>query len=90
MVCGDKVTTMDVSKTSEENELDVGEKMRQRALNSYGVGEFLKNIELLSSDGSENDVKYLWYWLDCKLKLLHHDIYLNIWLLLRIQDYFNK
>lgn len=62
----DKVSVLDVNK-SNDDVLDIGEKMKQRALNSYGVGDFMKNIELLSSDGSENDVKYLWYWLDCKI-----------------------
>lgn len=66
MANGDKVAVLNVNEANKEAaELDIGDKMKQRAIQSYGVGDFLKNIELLSSDGSENDVKYLWYWLDC-------------------------
>jgi len=46
--------------------MDIGEKMKQRALKNYGVQDFLLNIPLLSSDKSDNDVKYLWQWFDCK------------------------
>lgn len=52
--------------TSEGVEMDIGEKMKQRALKNYGVQDFLLNIPLLS-DKSDNDVKYFWQWLDCKL-----------------------
>lgn len=48
-----------------QNEIDIGLKMKQRAIKSYGVQDFLLNINLLSSDDSENDVKYLWNWFDC-------------------------
>jgi hypothetical protein len=47
-----------------QNEMDIGVKMKQRAIKSYGVQDFLLNINLLSSDDSENDVKYLWNWFD--------------------------
>lgn len=68
MVVGDKISVLDVIKgISEDIEPDIGEKMKQRALKSYGVSDFLSNIDLLSKDDSENDVKYLWYWLDCKI-----------------------
>ena len=49
--------------------MDIGEKMKQRALKSYGVQDFLLNIDLLSSDKSESDVKYLWHWFDCMFAL---------------------
>lgn len=68
MLCNDwDFSVRDVTKAYDELKSDIGERMKQRALNAYGVGNFLKNINLLSSDGSENDVKYLWYWLDCEL-----------------------
>lgn len=47
-----------------QNEMDIGFKMKHRAMKSYGVQDFLLNINLLSSDDSENDVKYLWNWFD--------------------------
>lgn len=50
-----------------DNELDIGEKIKQRVIKNYGVQDFLLNVDLLSQDKSENDVKYLWEWLDCKL-----------------------
>ena len=49
-----------------ENDLDIGEKMKQRAIKNYGVQDFLLNIDLLSADKSDNDLKYLWQWFDCK------------------------
>ena len=55
---------MEVLKTTEV-EMDIGEKMKQRALKNYGVQDFLLNVPLLAEKG-ENDVKYLWQWLDCK------------------------
>ena len=48
--------------------MDIGEKMKQRAIKNYGVQDFLLNIDLLSSDKSDNDVKYLWQWFDCIYK----------------------
>lgn len=44
---------------------DIGIKMKQRAIKSYGVQDFLLNINLLTRDDSENDVEYLWRWFDC-------------------------
>ena len=61
----DKISTVNVA----DSEMDIGEKMKQRALKSYGVQDFLLNIDLLSSDKSESDVKYLWHWFDCMLAL---------------------
>ncbi len=48
--------------------MDIGEKMKIRALKSYGVQEdFLKNLEMLSNENKqENDLRYLWHWFDCK------------------------
>jgi hypothetical protein len=43
-------------------EKDIGEKMKTRALNLYGVQNFLANIKLVSNDKSEEDLKYLWNW----------------------------
>ncbi len=61
----DKVTILDIIQ--KENETDIGVKMKKRAINSYGVQDFLQNVELLAKDESENDVKYLWNWFDCKI-----------------------
>lgn len=50
-----------------QQSMDIGEKMKQRALNSYGVQEdFLSNLELVSNDKQESDLRYLWHWFDCK------------------------
>jgi hypothetical protein len=48
--------------------MDIGEKMKIRALKSYGVQEdFLNNLEMISNENKqENDLRYLWHWFDCK------------------------
>lgn len=76
-------------------DIEIGEKMRQRALKNYGVQKifekntnetfeknsseifeknanelFEKNADLISNDNKvEADLKYLWQWLDCNLKM---------------------
>lgn len=47
-----------------EDEIDIGVKIKQRAIKNYGVQDFLLNVDLL--DKNESDVKYLWQWLDCR------------------------
>ena len=49
----DKVSILNIKNDSE---MDIGEKMKQRAIKNYGVQDFLLNIDLLSSDKSDNDV----------------------------------
>lgn len=80
MVNSDKVSVLNVNEASDEVESDIGERMKERAMRAYGVRDFLKNIELLSSDGSENDVKYLWYWLDCVYAYLAYSLSLSLYL----------
>ncbi len=58
-----------------QDEIDIGLKMKQRAIKSYGVQDFLLNINLLSSDDSENDVKYLWNWFDCNIFFLISNLF---------------
>ena len=48
------------------DEKDIGEKMKTRALNLYGVQNFLDNIKFVSDDKSEEDLRYLWNWFHCK------------------------
>ncbi len=55
-----------MDKYDEAYVVDIGEIIKQRALKSYGVQDFLLNINLLSDDKSEMDVKYLWTWFDSK------------------------
>ena len=62
----DKISILKTT-TNEGAEMDIGEKMKQRAIKNYGVQDFLLNIPLLTSDKSDNDVKYLWQWFDCKI-----------------------
>lgn len=48
-------------------DLLMDKKMRERAIQNYGVQEFLKNIDSLKNENkTELDVQYLWEWLDCK------------------------
>ncbi len=53
--------------TSCDIEIDIGEIMKTRAKNNYGVQDFVKNMGLISENSFENDVRYLWNWLDRKL-----------------------
>jgi hypothetical protein len=58
------------------DEKDIGEKMKTRALNLYGVQNFLDNIKFVSDDKSEEDLRYLWNWFHCKpllFRCLPHD-----------------
>lgn len=49
-----------------DDEIDIGEKMRQRAKKSYGIKSFTQTINLLSDDESEQEIKFLWQWLECR------------------------
>ncbi|RNA42728.1 WD repeat-containing mio [Brachionus plicatilis] len=64
---GDKVWTIQSEKIDEE--LDIGEKIKKRAINFYGIKSFLKNISLLSDDKSELEIKFVWQWLDTSNKI---------------------
>jgi hypothetical protein len=51
----------------------IGERIKERALKSYGVQDFLLNIPLLSEeDKSEDDVKYMWNWFECNILNHYH------------------
>ena len=70
-VCvNDKVSVFNLIH-SNENEMtqgmDIGEKMKIRAIKSYGVHEdFSLNLNLIKNDNKqENDLIYLWKWFDC-------------------------
>lgn len=56
-----------VNKIQADVEIDVGDRMKTRALNSYGVEDFLTNLNLVSNDRSENDLRYMWNWFQRKL-----------------------
>lgn len=56
-----------VNKIQADVEIDVGDRMKTRALNSYGVEDFLTNLNLVSNDRSENDLRYMWTWFQRKL-----------------------
>lgn len=60
----DKILRLDQAQN--ENEIDIGEKMKARASKNYGVQNFLSNIDLISKDRSEADLRYLWTWFDSK------------------------
>ena len=63
-VCmNDKVLTLDMIQN--DSDIDIGVKMKYRALKSYGVQDYLLNINLISDEKNENDLKYLWSWFDC-------------------------
>jgi hypothetical protein len=49
-------------------DIEIDEKMKERAIKNYGVQEFYKNSDLIIINENKNelDVKYLWQWLDCK------------------------
>ena len=55
-----------LDKIQTETDVDIGDRMKMRALNSYGVQDFLLNFNLISNDRSENDLRYLWTWFDRK------------------------
>ena len=68
----DKINIFDPidSQDSDLNLPDIGERIKQRALKSYGVRDFAHNIQLLEAEENcESDVKYLWNWFDCKNSL---------------------
>ena len=56
----DKVLVLDMLQN--DSDIDIGEKMKMRALNSYGVVDFQTNESLISNDRNETDLKYLWQW----------------------------
>jgi WD repeat-containing protein mio len=70
IVTNDKVSMFNIK--NEEDDLDIGEKMKYRAVNSYGVQDFLLNIELLS-EKNENDVRYLWQWMHQSQKIIQNN-----------------
>jgi len=67
-VCvNDKVLVSNLSRLDNK---DIGEKMKMRALKSYGVNEnFLSNLEMISNEDYESDLKYLWQWFDLSNKI---------------------
>jgi hypothetical protein len=76
----DKVIILDTFQN--ENDIDIGVKMKRRALKSYGVQDFLHNIELISNDPSEVDLKYLWTWFDREFN--PSSFYPNILIILKL------
>lgn len=56
-----------VNKIQADIDVDIGDRMKKRALNSYGVEDFLTNLNLVSNDRSENDLRYMWTWFQRKL-----------------------
>ncbi|CAF0718217.1 unnamed protein product [Brachionus calyciflorus] len=71
----DKMCSFSISSINPE--IEIGEKIKQRALKSYGIHDFLSNINLISNDKSEQEIKYLWQWLHTSSKLheQNQDIY---------------
>ena len=63
----DKILRLD--QIQNETEIDISEKMKQRALANYGVQDFLINMNLISDDRNEADLKYLWNWFNRELKI---------------------
>ncbi len=54
------------TQMANEAEIDIGEVMKTRAKQGYGVQDFIKNISLISNNQLEDDVRYMWQWLECK------------------------
>ena len=72
-VCmNDKVLTLDMIQN--DSDIDIGVKMKYRALKSYGVQDYLLNINLISDEKNENDLKYLWSWFDCAYYLFAYPV----------------
>ncbi len=66
-VCmNDKILRLE-NVCSSENDMNIGEKMKTRAMKNYGVQNFLANLDLISNDSCEADLKYFWTWLDRRI-----------------------
>ncbi len=63
----ENINKFEINKKNDQN-LQIDERMKERAMNNYGVQEFLNNAELIENENKNQfDVVYLWRWLDCIL-----------------------
>jgi hypothetical protein len=61
----ENINKFEINKKNDQN-LQIDERMKERAMNNYGVQEFLNNAELIENENKNQfDVVYLWRWLDC-------------------------
>lgn len=65
----ENINKFEINKKNDQN-LQIDERMKERAMNNYGVQEFLNNAELIENENKNKfDVVYLWRWLDLSNKL---------------------
>ena len=65
----ENINEFEIVKKNDQT-LQIDERMKERAINNYGVQEFLSNAEIIKNENKDElDVVYLWQWLDLSNKL---------------------